>query len=295
MAPRRKLLPAALFLATCVCTFWAGVTNWLPIAYMGSFEQAGTILYTGWNQGLTYMVAVLAILVSHEMGHFLVAQRYGIPVSFPYFLPVPFHPLGTLGAVIGMRGGMRPDRRQLFDLGLAGPLAGLIVALPIIYVGVQRFDPQAPPVDGFQFHSPMLFQILLRLTRPDCPPESLDCLRSANPYLAAGWAAMLVTGLNMLPVSQLDGGHVAHALLGPRSVWLARGVLLASILFILVTEEYHWVLMVVLVTLIGVDHPPTADDHVRLGWPRRLLGWASLTIPILCLPARISPASFLDL
>jgi membrane-associated protease RseP (regulator of RpoE activity) len=279
------VLPAVLLAATCASTFWAGATNWLPFEYMDSFERAGAMLWHGWRQGLTYMAAVLAILVSHEMGHFLVAQRYRIPVSLPYFLPVPFHPLGTLGAVIGMQGGMQANRRQLFDLGLAGPLAGLVVALPILWIGFHQFDPTAISHDSLQLPSPLLFQIVLRLSHPDCPPESFAQLSAINPFLAAGWAAMLVTGLNMLPVSQLDGGHVAHALLGRRSVWLARGMLVASILFILVTEEYNWVLMVVLVTLIGVDHPPTADDQARLGWPRRLVGWASLAIPVLCLPS----------
>ena len=98
------------------------------------------------------------------------------------------------------------------------------------------------------------------------------------------WVGMLITGLNMLPISQLDGGHVAYALLGRRAHVLGRGLLVASILFVLATEQYGWVLMIVLVTLIGTDHPPTADDAVPLGWPRRLLGWAALAIPILCFP-----------
>jgi len=281
----RIVLPAVLLVATCASTFWAGATNWLPFMYMDSFDRAGTMLWHGWQQGLVYMVAVLAVLGSHEMGHFLVAMRNRIPVSLPYFLPVPFHPLGTLGAVIGMQGGMRANRRQLFDLGLAGPLAGLVVALPILWIGFQQYDPQATSRDSLQLPSPLLFQIVLRLAHPEYPPGSFAHLSALNPFLAAGWAAMLVTGLNMLPVSQLDGGHVAHALLGRRSVWLARGMLVGSILFVLVTEEYNWVLMVIIITLIGVDHPPTSDDHARLGWPRRLVGWASLAIPILCLPS----------
>jgi membrane-associated protease RseP (regulator of RpoE activity) len=281
----RIVLPAVLLVATCASTFFAGATNWSPFNYVDSFDRAGTMLWQHWQQGLIYMVAVLAILGSHEMGHFLVAMRNRIPVSLPYFLPFPVSPLGTLGAVIGMQGRMRADRRQLFDVGLAGPLAGLVVALPILWIGFHQYDPLATSRDSLQLPSPLLFQIVLRWLHPDCPPGSFAHLSALNPFLAAGWAAMLVTGLNMLPVSQLDGGHVAHALLGRRSVWLARGLLVGSILFILVTNQYNWALMVILVTLIGVDHPPTADDQARLGWPRRLVGWVSLAIPILCLPS----------
>lgn len=282
---RRVMLPLALFLATCVSTFWAGAANWMPILYMDAFDRAGQVLVEHWRQGLVYMVAVLAVLVSHEMGHFFVAIRHRIPTSYPYFLPVPISPLGTMGAVIGIRGGLRADRRQLFDLGLAGPLAGLAVALPILWIGARQFDPGLEQGLDFHFPCPLLLQFILRLTRPDCAAESFASLDHANPLLVAGWAAMLVTGLNMLPVGQLDGGHVAHALLGRRAVWLARGFLLAAILFILVSEQYAWVLMVIIVTLIGVDHPPSSDDHAALGWPRLLVGWASLAIPFLCLPS----------
>ncbi len=284
--PRRRVaLPLALFLATCVSTFWAGATNWMPILYMDGFDRAGAALAEHWRQGLLYMAAVLAVLVAHEMGHFLVAVRHRIATSYPYFLPVPISPLGTMGAVIGIRGGLRADRRQLFDLGLAGPLAGLAVALPILWIGARQFDPGVEQGLEFPFPCPLLLQFILRATRPDCPAEAFTSLKYANPWLVAGWAAMLVTGLNMIPVGQLDGGHVAHALVGRRAVWLARGFLLGGILFILISEQYAWVLMILIVTLIGVDHPPSSDDHAVLGWPRRLVGWASLVIPFLCLPS----------
>lgn len=282
---RKVVLPLILFLATCLSTFWAGATNWLPLFYMDSLEHAKVAVSQHWRQGLIYAVAILAILVSHEMGHFLMALKYRIPTSFPYFLPVPVSLLGTMGAFIGMQGNHRADRRQLFDLGIAGPLAGLIVALPIIWIGGHYFDPGFGHSHGLRMPTPILFQWVLRLARPDYPTEMLASLSYSNPWLVAGWAAMLVTGLNMLPVGQLDGGHVAHALLGSRAALLARGLLLGAIAFILVTEQYVWAPMVILVTLIGVDHPPTADDCVHMGWWRRLLGWVSLAIPILCMPS----------
>ncbi len=179
----------------------------------------------------------------------------------------------------------------MFDIGIAGPLAGLAVAAPIIALGVWQFDPQAK-VSGdllFGFSNPLALQWILRMVYPDCSAEAVARLSDANPMLIASWAAMLVTGLNMLPVSQLDGGHVAHALLGRCATWLARGLLIGAIAFVLVSEQYAWVVMVVLVTLIGVDHPPTADDQVRLGRFRRVVGWMSLLIPILCLPSMELP------
>ena len=229
------------------------------------------------------MAAVMGILVAHEMGHFLMAVRYHVPASFPHFIPLPIAPFGTMGAVIGMRG-FQADRRQMFDLGLAGPLAGLAVAVPVLWVGAGQLR-LVPLVDpGPVFHHPLLLQLMLKLLRPDLPADALVQLPIGqfNPLLMAGWVGLLVTGLNMLPLGQLDGGHVTYALLGRRAHLLARTLLIGVIFFILIAEEYMWVLMVVLVTLLGTDHPPTADDRVPLGWPRRLLGWASLWIPVLC-------------
>ena len=104
-----------------------------------------------------------------------------------------------------------------------------------------------------------------------------------NPLLMAGWVGMLITGLNMLPISQLDGGHVSYALFGKGSFWLARGVVVAAVCFIFFAQVYGWMVMLLLVTMIGVQHPPTANDRVELGWGRRILGLASLAIPVLCL------------
>jgi membrane-associated protease RseP (regulator of RpoE activity) len=278
---RRVVLPVALFLATCASTFFAGATDWQPFIFLGSFQQAGEAIARGWPRGLLYMAAVLGILLTHEMGHFLLTLRHRIPASLPYFIPVPFLPFGTMGAVIGMSG-THANRRQMFDVGLAGPLAGLVVAIPVAWIGIQQLQPGLTPPSGFALHPPLAFQLMIHYLHPDHPANMVLYSGTMNPWLMAGWVGMLITGLNMLPISQLDGGHVAHALLGRRAPLLARGLLVGAILFILATERYEWVLMVVLVTLIGTDHPPTADDATPLGWPRRLLGWLALTIPIFC-------------
>jgi membrane-associated protease RseP (regulator of RpoE activity) len=278
---RRVFLPSILFLATCGSTFWVGTTNWLQIFYEPAQSSMG--VFDLWRQGLIYMVAVMGILLAHEMGHFLVAVRNGIPASLPYFIPVPIFPFGTMGAVIGMQGS-KADRRQLFDLGLAGPLAGLAVCIGVLWIGVLQLDPSASGGRGITFHHPLLLQIMIGGLRPELQNASSLYVGQFNPWLMAGWVGLLVTGLNMLPISQLDGGHVSYALLGRRAHTLARLLLICAILFVIIAEQYNWVLMVVLVTLLGTDHPRTADDAAPLGRLRTIVGWSSLAIPVLCFP-----------
>ena len=300
---RRVVLPALLFAATCLSTFWTGAASWKPIVHLGSLEnaivgffenlpqgspmaalrQAAAVSQLNFSQGLIYMAAVLGILLTHEMGHFLFARRNHIHASLPYFIPVPVIPFGTMGAVISMEGS-EANRREMFDMGIAGPLAGLAVTLPITLLGIWQLPAVPVAGDTFVFHNPLLFQFLIQYLRPDYATPDAFHLSQFNPFLMAGWMGMLVTGLNMLPVSQLDGGHVAYALLGRRSHLLARTLLIAAILFVLVKEQYGWVIMIVVVTLLGADHPPTADDHCELGRTRRVIGWLALAIPILCFP-----------
>jgi len=273
---RRIIVPVALFLLTCLSTFWAGSHTRILMGTDGSF-----IVFGEWAEGLVYMGCVMSILFAHEMGHFLQAVRYGVPASLPYFLPMPIIPTGTMGAVIGMRG-FNADRKELFDIGITGPWAGLIVALPMACWGIYVAGHGPAGEAGLHFGDPFVFKWLMHVLRPDVPAGNELFM---NPYLMAGWFGMLITGLNMLPISQLDGGHVSYALLGRRAHWLARGLVLAAIGFVVFGghEARAWTLMLVLVLLIGADHPPTADDRATLGPVRRTLGWLSLAIPLFCL------------
>jgi len=265
---RRILLPFMLFILTCASMFFAGAVS--------SFN---------WRAGLIYMVAGMAVLLAHEMGHFLQALKYRVPASLPYFIPLPLPPLGTMGALIGMRGSVA-NRKQMFDIGLTGPLAGLVVALPICWIGIRDAVPSGITIDQALLHrevynDPLLFRLLIAYLHPHLPS---DTLFNMNPYYMAGWMAMLITGLNMVPVSQLDGGHVAYALFGSKAHWLARAIVATTIVYILITHQFFFVLMLLLILfVIGIDHPPTADDSVPLGWWRWSLGLVSLTIPIFCL------------
>jgi membrane-associated protease RseP (regulator of RpoE activity) len=274
---RRVALPAVLFLATCVSTFLAGALDWNPLAQLES-NQAERVLAAKWLQGLIYMAAVIGILLTHEMGHFLQTVRYHVPASLPYFIPVPMILTGTMGAVIGMEGS-RADRKQLFDIGLSGPIAGLVVSLPIIWFGI-KYAAVTPITGDIQLGDPLIFRLMASYLRDDLSAGMI--LDKNHPLLMAGWVGMLITGLNMLPISQLDGGHVIYGLFGRKANLLARTFLIAAILFVVLGQHYNWTVMLVLVILLGVDHPPTRDDNVRLGPLRTAIGLASLAIPVLC-------------
>ena len=287
---RRTLLPIVLFVATCLSTFWVGCTHWEPLApqYAGSWNMVGRTIAANWAIGFDYMAAVVAILLTHEMGHFLQTVKHRIPASYPLCIPVPFTAIGTMGAVIGMDG-MRADRRQIFDIGIAGPLAGLVVAFPVLWLGVTRLDLGQPYAAGeMQLNLPLAAQWMMQWAHPNQPWANSEwvALSQLNPYFMAGWVGMLITGLNMLPISQLDGGHTIYALFLQRAHTLARVFLSLAILYVVanLNEAVMWTPMLILVIFMGIHHPRTANDRVPLGPVRWAIGLASLVIPVICFP-----------
>jgi membrane-associated protease RseP (regulator of RpoE activity) len=216
---------------------------------------------------------VMAVLTAHEAGHVVAAWVHRIPATLPFFIPVPVLLTGTLGAVIGMEGA-RANRRQLFDIAVAGPLAGLAVAVPLLTLGLVTGGGQAADTP---FAMPPLARWVQAIVRPDLPAAAVV---APNALLMAGWVGLLVTGLNLVPLSQLDGGHICRAVFGRAGNWVARGALLAAMASVIVTGQFNWVVMLVLVTLMGVDHPPIADDGRPLGRLRTALGLAVLAIPL---------------
>jgi membrane-associated protease RseP (regulator of RpoE activity) len=284
--PRRRRLPAVLFVATCISLFWAGATQW---AIFPQFlqEPVRQSLYAHWQDGLVYTAALVGILLTHEMGHFLSTVRYRIAASYPYFIPFPLSPIGTMGAVIAMDGG-RANRRQIFDIGLAGPLAGLAVAIPIMWIGIMRLDFTQPAYGPYALDVPLLVRAVFRWNPPTgYEPGMVVWFSQFNPFFMAGWVGLLITGLNMLPVSQLDGGHVTYALFGRGAHWVARAFLLLAIGYIVILQQWHWIVMVLLVLFIGPDHPPTSNDRMPLGRTRVVIGCLALAIPILCFSPRL--------
>jgi membrane-associated protease RseP (regulator of RpoE activity) len=233
------------------------------------------------------MLAVMTILSLHEFGHFFTTVYYRVPASYPFFLPFPINPLGTLGAVIGMQGNSA-DRKQIFDIGIAGPLAGLVAAIPIAYFGVSQLDLTGPDYGGFGFRLPMVMDWFARMTNvPGYETGDIVWLNQLNPLFVAGWFGMLITGLNMMPIGQLDGGHVTYTLFGKAAHTIAQLAIVLAIAYMVYYNSFVLVLMVVLLLLMGPKHPPTLDDSVPLGPFRYLLGLVSLAIPVLCFPPRI--------
>jgi len=285
---RRVMLPTLLFLGTCLSTFWVGCTHWEPLEehYLSSYAAMGQTIQMHWRTGLQYMVAVLAILLTHEMGHFLQTVKHRIAASYPLCIPVPFNAIGTMGAVIGMDG-MKADRRQIFDIGIAGPLAGLVVAIPVFWWGIVDLDLTHRPQHGeLQLYMPWVGQWMLQQAHPQWANRAWIGLTQVNPYFMAGWVGMLITGLNMLPISQLDGGHTTYALFLKGAHTLSRWFISLTIFYIVVNLQHAvmWTPMVVLVILMGIHHPETANDDADLGPVRWTIGVASLAIPLLCFP-----------
>jgi len=263
---RRARLPALLFVATCLTTLWAGASwEWWWSEWTGAFWHA-----------LKYAVPVMTILLCHEMGHFLQARRYGVFASYPYFLPVPFGPLGTFGAVIGMEA-RRGDRKALFDIGISGPLAGLVPTLIFCYIGLQ-WSRYVPGRD--MYGDPLLFKWLAMSIHGPIPPGEVI---KVHPMAFAGWVGLLITSLNLMPIGQLDGGHILYGLLRQKAHLVAQTLLLAAIMIVVWNYEqfFGWTLMLFLLAMMGPNHPPTANDYVELGPVRTLLGWLTLAfIPI---------------
>lgn len=291
--PRIHRIALWLALATIVSTFWAGVGAWMPTTPLVlAFEQASWMpvrqaLLANWWTGLQFSLGLMAILVAHELGHYVMTIIYKVPSTPPLFIPFPLlSPIGTMGAVIMMQSG-QADRKQIFDIGLAGPLAGLVVAIPILVFGIlyPQPVPYAPSV-GLEMGQPLLIQWLAAWLVPDRAESFIHIANNqVNPLLMAGWVGLLVTGLNMMPVGQLDGGHVTFGLVGRHSYWIAVAAMAGAVSYMLYSQVWIFLLMVVLVFVMGLRHPPSSNDDRALGWVRQVVGWSSLVLPVLCIPA----------
>ncbi|MEL7498020.1 MAG: site-2 protease family protein [Planctomycetota bacterium] len=297
---RRLWLPIFLFIATCFSTFWVGAALWSPNFFLevgdminnGSLLRFRRMVLANWDSGLTYMVAVMLILFLHEMGHFVATIIYRVPASFPYFLPFPANPIGTLGAVIVMQGN-EADRKEIFDIGIAGPLAGLFAAVPIAYFGVSQLDLTIQPSGGFGFRLPWLMDWFAQLTHvPGYQTGDVVWLNQLNPLFVAGWVGLLITGVNMMPIGQLDGGHITYTLFGRAAHTIAQLTIVFAIAYMVYHLNFMLVLMVVLLLLMGPNHPPTRNDRVPIGPFRYGLGLLSLSIPFLCFPPQVFKINF---
>lgn len=237
------------------------------------------------------MVAVVGIMLTHEMGHYLAARRYGIDVSLPFFIPFPLHMVGTLGAFIRIRGAF-PDRRSLFDVGIAGPLAGFVACLPVLALGILEAKVEAgtPTMDGIGLGEPLLFQWAAALLRPDMPEGATLII---GPLGMAAWFGLLLTALNLMPIGQLDGGHVVYALVRERALWISRAALAVSLFLVYLRPS--WLFWSLLLLALSRPHPPTMHDERPIGAARVAVGLIGLAVFVVCFtpePILISWAEF---
>ncbi|GAB4370463.1 MAG: site-2 protease family protein [Acidobacteriota bacterium] len=285
---RGTLIPALLFAATFATTTLCGMA-WASGALDPLQELAllfgiagGQLPLAVVGEGLAYAIALLGFFLAHEMGHYLTCRRYGLAASLPHFIPVPFG-FGTFGAVIRIRSPF-PDRRTLFDVGIAGPLAGLPVALAAVVWGLVTADVAPAPGlsgGGIWFGDSLLTYGLQHLLRPDAAGGEL----LVGPVFIAGWLGLVATAINLSPAGQLDGGHVLFAV-APRwhrAASLASGLFFASLV---VTRAAvwgrlsPWALWAVIVLVFCRRHPPVPDGR-PLGATRRVLAVLALVLFVL--------------
>jgi membrane-associated protease RseP (regulator of RpoE activity) len=240
--------------------------------------------------GLWYSVTILGILGCHEMGHYYACQYYRVDASLPFFLPAPLPLTGTLGAFIRIRSRI-PSKIALFDIGLSGPIAGFVIAVPALFIGLGMSVIERVPKDfsGVELGEPLLFRAAAWLVWGDVP-DGMSI--NMHPMAFAAWFGLLATALNLFPIGQLDGGHVAYAVLGHRStlVTLATIAIAVGLTFVSSSWIVWTVLMLVMLIAIGPRHPPTLDDTTPVGSNRVLLAIIGLIMLIVCFtPAPIEP------
>ena len=321
--PERMWINVLLFLATLLSVLFIGMESAMQEAGLATAMSVRDFLLNLYR-GLPFAGTLMTILLAHELSHYFVARRYGSPVSLPYFVPMPASILGTMGAVIFQRGPMH-DRKALFDIGIAGPLAGLVVAIPLLIGGLmftkvvqpddvmaddhvqQRLQVQCEDSTGLKaaFCGMFLGQEAVSVREgnslayiaakylvfgrmlPDENGEDVWLaapLSPGGPVAFAAWAGLLVTALNLLPIGQLDGGHVAYALLGRRAWKLAYatigllGLLGGYLMLTNTPAATTWFVWAGLGMLIGPRHPPPLNDATHLGKRRTALGILSLVI-----------------
>ncbi|HEY7589186.1 MAG TPA: site-2 protease family protein [Thermoplasmata archaeon] len=261
-----------LLLFTVLSTvLFGGAWNWSEYAGVPLLSAEallyGTVFFT---------IPLLAILGFHEMGHFVVARRYHVKASLPFLLPSA-PPLGTFGAFISMRDPL-PSRRALLDIGASGPLVGFAIAIPVTIAGLflTSISPHAGPLAGGELGlpQPSLFYWFLSLFFP------LPANTTLHPLAFAGWVGLFVTAINLLPAGQLDGGHIARALLGSRQHYVSWAAVLLLFFLGFGLGYLGWVLFGVLILMLGFRHPPPLNDLTRLSGSRTLIGFAAVAVLI---------------
>jgi len=254
-----------LFLATLASCTWVGRTA------------------PEWTSGLWYALPILIILTAHEFGHYIACRIHEVDATLPYYIPAPFLQLtGTLGAVIKIREPF-PNKRALFDIGVAGPIAGFVMLLPFLYWGVAHST--ITVIDhsrgAFELGEPLLFKWFQHLAWGALPPNTELTIHQTG---FAAWFGMLATALNLMPFGQLDGGHIAYAAFGRKARYISMATL--GIALTLTIWSYSWIAMAVMMTamafFLGFGHPHVIDEHEPLDPKRTLVAILALVIFVIC-------------
>lgn len=244
---RRVWLHLLLFFATVLTTLLAGSF------YVGGnpFSNFKDIFL-----GVPFSFSLLLILGSHELGHYFTCKKYGVEASLPYFIPAPFFPVGTFGAVIKMSG-IVPNKKALIRVGIAGPLVGFLIAIPITLIGL--FYSETVSISkiegGLGLGSSIIFTLLTWIAKGGLP-EGKDIL--LHPAAFAGWFGFFVTALNLIPLGQLDGGHIAYAVLGKYRKYITIATLI--LLFTMGIMWFGWIIWALFIVILGLRHPPVSDE-----------------------------------
>jgi membrane-associated protease RseP (regulator of RpoE activity) len=285
-----------LFVLTLLSTMQAGGAHYVSFT-MPFSEQLPQIPIVSWLlHGLWYSLSILAILGCHELGHYYACRYYRVDSSRPYFLPLPIPLTGTLGAFIRIRTPI-PGKRALFDIGIAGPIAGFLVAVPVLLIGMHLSTVVKLPTsfrgEVFELGEPLLFRAAEWLTFGSIPDGYSV---NMHPMAFAAWFGMLATALNLFPIGQLDGGHISYAVLGRRStaVTMVMVPCLIGLSFVSSSWVVWTVLTVGMLLVFGPRHPRVIDEEVPLDRSRMWLAAFALLMFVLCFtPAPIQPAALL--
>jgi membrane-associated protease RseP (regulator of RpoE activity) len=282
-APERfPWMNVALFALTCLSTLLVGAT--LMTDYTKTIDDLGVFLAQIVRspsillKGLPFSLAIMGILLGHEMGHYLTCRYYGIDATLPYFIPAPTL-VGTMGAFIRIKSPIK-HRAALLEVGIAGPIVGFVLAIPVLMVALAKSGYIAPDAagSGISLGEPLIFKVLAALMGKTPPPGMEIHL---HPIGLAAWFGFFATALNLLPVGQLDGGHVSYALFGSHHKRISQALLFTLIPFGLFYWQ-GWLVWTVVLLFIGVRHPMTLDDSLPLSRRHVWLGWIALVMFILC-------------
>ncbi len=267
----RIFIPILLFFTTVLTTLAAGAMQ----EGVNPFRDPAELLV-----GLPFAVTLLLILFCHEMGHYLMAKHYGVDVTLPYFIPGPWFPfgIGTFGAFIRIKSPIY-KKTALLDIGAAGPIAGFVVSIFAVAIGLQSSEivPMAQGVGLIQLGDPLIFSFITSVLGKTAP-EGYDI--ALNSIAFAGWIGFFVTMLNLLPIGQLDGGHIIFALLGRKHRYISMAMI-TSLVVLAIDGWWGWYLWAILTGLMGVNHPPVVDGPEPLDFKHRMVALVSVLIFIL--------------